>query len=359
MVKTRSGDVMNEGGGSYLSIEKAMKKKKKRKNPPPDPDIDPSNLVASNVDPSLLVKVPHDNRVNVDGVLDQQLQLDVKKWSQTDLSMVDKNSSGCPAVLGNLVNAPQSGINMPNTLPTGCSADVISKTGDALKCKSSETIKSAPRPCEGSGNSSDGDSIVGCLIEPQLGKNKQNALHAGCSTEVVTETGDALKSKNSGKTKSVLNSCEGSGTSSGDSQKAPLAGLSLVFKAGCSGLIYEAKAIGSRGRGPKSAVSVVQHARMAKLRGSDTRMDAGIAPIRSNPATPLSTGPAATLPKTVPAGLSPDGSKVRPKFSEIIKDNRIVANGLKLQQYDLMENDDDLILDESDEIPLLRLGAIV
>ncbi|GAA0140206.1 hypothetical protein LIER_35204 [Lithospermum erythrorhizon] len=45
MVKPRSEEVLNEGGGSYLSIEKAMKKKKKRKSPPSDNEA--SNMVAS------------------------------------------------------------------------------------------------------------------------------------------------------------------------------------------------------------------------------------------------------------------------------------------------------------------------
>ncbi|GAA0173921.1 hypothetical protein LIER_27423 [Lithospermum erythrorhizon] len=108
MVKPRTDDVMNEGGGSYLAIEKTMKKKKKRKHPPPDPDNEASHLVASNVDPSLLVEVPIDYRVNVEGVLDQQSQLEVEQWSRNDLSLPVETSNACSMGLSARVNLPQS-----------------------------------------------------------------------------------------------------------------------------------------------------------------------------------------------------------------------------------------------------------
>ncbi|GAA0176406.1 hypothetical protein LIER_29407 [Lithospermum erythrorhizon] len=151
----------------------------------------------------------------------------------------------------------------------------------------------------------------------------------------------------------VLRPCLGSGSSSDGSQEAPLAGMNLVFKAGGSDSGSEAKAAGSSVRGPKFAGAMLQRTRKALLRGSDARLGAGSAPKRPNLPTPLPIRPEANVPGAVPA-VPPEGAKVRSKFSEVIKDNRIVGNGLKLQQYDFMENDDDVILDESDEIPFVE-----
>ncbi|GAA0187369.1 hypothetical protein LIER_34657 [Lithospermum erythrorhizon] len=288
-----------------------MKKKKKRKNPPPDPENDASHLVASNTDPTLLVRVPHDSRVNVDGVLDQQLQLEVEQWSQWELPTPGNTSSVVPAGLGKLVVAPQPnpGVALSpvlNTIPHGTNGD---KT---------QAVTKIPSVCPISRSVVGSDSIGGSLIAPHLANSMPNALHA-----------DGLAD-------------------------APLAGVSLVFKAGCSGSGSEAKATGSGVPGPKSAGPVLQRVRKAKLRGSGARVGAGNAPMRPNPPTALPTGPEIATPRTVPAGSSPESSKVRPKFSEIIKENRIVGNGLKLQPYDFMENDDDVILDESDEIPFVE-----
>ncbi|GAA0183980.1 hypothetical protein LIER_31298 [Lithospermum erythrorhizon] len=61
-----------------------MKKKKKRKCPPPEEDA--SKLVAPNADPSLLVRVPMDNRVNVDDVLDEKMQNVVAEWGRNSPS---------------------------------------------------------------------------------------------------------------------------------------------------------------------------------------------------------------------------------------------------------------------------------
>ncbi|GAA0146450.1 hypothetical protein LIER_44075 [Lithospermum erythrorhizon] len=95
MVKTRSEEALNEGGGNYLSIEKVMKKKKKRKSSSPEDET--SNMVASNLDPSLMVRVPLDKRVNVDGVLDKNLQLEVEKWNEIDPSFAGIGSCDSPA----------------------------------------------------------------------------------------------------------------------------------------------------------------------------------------------------------------------------------------------------------------------
>ncbi|GAA0164869.1 hypothetical protein LIER_20410 [Lithospermum erythrorhizon] len=262
MVKPRSEEVSNEGGGSYLSIEKAMKKKKKRKNPPLDNDA--SNMIASNADPSLLVRVPHDNRVNVDDVLDKKLQLEVEKWGLTDSSLADKSLCGSPEGKGVIEVAPQNSY----VVALSSELDVISH-----------------------GNGDD-------------------------TTQVVS--------------------------------KSPT--VSPVFRSDVGG--------GSIGAGlvaPKPPTMCRLRPRLVKvlLCGSGVRLGAGPVPNRPNPPTPLPIRPEAVVPRAVPTG-PPEGAKVRPKFSEVIKDNRIVGNGLKLQQYDFMENDDDVILDESDEIPFVE-----
>ncbi|GAA0162215.1 hypothetical protein LIER_39371 [Lithospermum erythrorhizon] len=107
----------------------------------------------------------------------------------------------------------------------------------------------------------------------------------------------------------VLRPCLRSGTSSDGSQKAPLAGMSLVFKAGSSGSGSEAKATGSSVRGPKFAGAMLQRARKALLRGSDARLGAGSAPKRPQPPTPLPIRPEAAVPRAIPAG-PPEGAKV-------------------------------------------------
>ncbi|GAA0154623.1 hypothetical protein LIER_43283 [Lithospermum erythrorhizon] len=52
------------------------------------------------------------------------------------------------------------------------------------------------------------------------------------------------------------------------------------------------------------------------------------------------------------AGVAASTAGVKDKlnFADVLKDNRIVGNGLPLQEYDLMDNDDDVVLDASDEI---------
>ncbi|GAA0156047.1 hypothetical protein LIER_13631 [Lithospermum erythrorhizon] len=320
-----------------------MKKKKKRKNPLPDPENDALNLVASNADPSLLVRVPHDSRVNVDGVLYQQLQLEVEQWSQTSLPIPVKTSSGCPTGLGTLVNAPLSNLVVTsssklNSAPHGTNGEkmqVVTKNHPVDPVSQSDV---------------GGESVMGCLFAPQSGNNTQNALHAGCTTDVITETGDALKCKSSDKTKTALRLCVESSTSSGNSQKAPLAVESLVFKAGGSASCPVSKHAGSTAKGAKAAGRAPHRVRPVLPRGSGVGLGATTAPNRHNPPTSPPICPADTIPKSVPTRPP----EVRPKFSKIIKENRIVGNGLKLQPYDFMENDDDVILDESDEIPFVE-----
>ncbi|GAA0173730.1 hypothetical protein LIER_27287 [Lithospermum erythrorhizon] len=113
MVKPRTEEIPIEGVGSYLMMEKTMKKKKKRKIPPPEEDV--SMMVASIVDPSLKVRVPKDHRVNLDGVLDDNLQSVVAEWGNNGSSSKGDGSNPPPvkadsnaAVVDGLI-MPQSG----------------------------------------------------------------------------------------------------------------------------------------------------------------------------------------------------------------------------------------------------------
>ncbi|GAA0166752.1 hypothetical protein LIER_21837 [Lithospermum erythrorhizon] len=98
---------------------------------------------------------------------------------------------------------------------------------------------------------------------------------------------------------------------------------------------------------------VLQRVKQGQSRGSGAIQGAGLVPNRTHLPNPLPNRPEAVDPRTVPA-VSHEGVEVRPQFSEVLKDNRIVGNGLKLQQYDPMENDDDVVLDASDEIPFVE-----
>ncbi|GAA0169613.1 hypothetical protein LIER_24059 [Lithospermum erythrorhizon] len=61
-----------------------MKKKKKRKSPLSEDDT--TKMVASNIDPSIMVRVPQDHRINVEGILDEKLQSVVAEWGQLFIS---------------------------------------------------------------------------------------------------------------------------------------------------------------------------------------------------------------------------------------------------------------------------------
>ncbi|GAA0173378.1 hypothetical protein LIER_27005 [Lithospermum erythrorhizon] len=289
-----------------------MKKKKKRKVPPPDPDNEAPHLVASNVDPSLLVRVPHDNRVNVEGVLDHKAQLEVEQWSRHDLSI-------------------------PVETPMDVRWDI---TKNSLV---------------GSGSQSNvgGDSVKECLVAPKSGIHMDNAFLARIPADVVTETVEALKDKSSGTIGSARHQSIASSTSSGGSQLVPLAGECLVFKAGSSGSGLVSKSAGSNGRKAKTAGVKMQHARRAFSRDSGGCLGTASASSCPNPPTIQSSRPETGVPGSVPAG-PPKGAQVRPSFSDVIKDNRLVGNGFKLEHYDLMENEDDVVLDESDEIPFVE-----
>ncbi|GAA0184270.1 hypothetical protein LIER_31558 [Lithospermum erythrorhizon] len=286
MVKLRSEEALTEGGGSYLAIEKAMKKKKNRKIPPPEEEI--SNMVASNVDPSLLVRVPHDNR-----------------GAGGDRTQVVSKSLPLPPVTRSQVEGGSIGVGLD-----------------------------APQPV---------DAV-------------QMAPHNGKDFVGNSRTGDVIIDVGGGKTQTVpaFHPLAGSRGSSTDGlHNAPFAGKSLVFQAIGSGSGSVTKDAGRNVKGPKLAGAMLQRVRKALSRRSGARLGAGSASKRPIPPTPLHIRPEAAIPGAVLVG-PPVGAKVRPKFSEVIKDNRIVGNGLKLEHYDPMDNEDDVVLDESDEIPFVE-----
>ncbi|GAA0169462.1 hypothetical protein LIER_40763 [Lithospermum erythrorhizon] len=234
--------------------------------------------------------------------------MEVEKWGQTDSSLAGKGSCGSPAVNGAIevgMVAPQTGY----VVALSSEIEVVSHGASGDRTQFVSTV--AP-------------------IAPQIGEG----------IAVISETMAAEHDDGGDNAHAipVLRPCLGSGSSSDGSHKAPLAGKSLVFKAGGSGSGSVAKAAGSSVRGPKFAGVMLQRARKALSRGSGARRGAGPVPNRPNPPTPLPIRPEAAVPGAVSAG-PPEGAKVHPKFFEIIKDNRIVGNGLKLQQYDPMEND--------------------
>ncbi|GAA0165878.1 hypothetical protein LIER_21168 [Lithospermum erythrorhizon] len=312
---------------------------------------DASKLVASNADPSLLVRVPNDNRINVDGVLDEKLKKVVAEWGQNSPPPAVNGSCGSPARNGAI------GVGM--VAPQACYVVALSsENGVVPHCDDGDVIQDVSknpavayvsRPHVVGGSNGTG------LVTPQSADDVQIAPQSGDDIAVYSGTSVVVHGDGGDKTNvvPVLRPCFVSGSISDGSHVSPLAGEGLVFKAGGSGIGVEGKHTSSTVRGPKYAGVVLQHARPVLSRGSGVRRGAGPVPNRINPPTPLPNRPEADVPGAVFVG-PPEGAKVRPQFSEILKDNRIVGNGLKLQHYDPMENDDDVVLDASDEIPFVE-----
>ncbi|GAA0173731.1 hypothetical protein LIER_27288 [Lithospermum erythrorhizon] len=134
---------------------------------------------------------------------------------------------------------------------------------------------------------------------------------------------------------------------------AEVTGESLVFQAGGSGGGAVGKSGASIAGRPKvsgKAQSRVQHEKSRPL--GEPHGDVSV-PNRVDPLSQLPSRVGVDVHDVVPADPR-EGAKVRPKFSKVIKDNRLVGNGLKLEHYDLMENEDDVVLDENDEIPFVE-----
>ncbi|GAA0175353.1 hypothetical protein LIER_28542 [Lithospermum erythrorhizon] len=269
-----------------------MKKKKKRKTPLSEDDT--TKMVASNIDPSLLVRVPQDHRINVEGVLDEKLQSVVAEWGQNDSS---------PAGIGSSVHPAGNGIGVGLVAP---------QSGYVVALDSENEV--VP-------HGDDGDKIQVVSKNPTVAPVSRPHIDDGSISE--------------------------------GSQVVPIAGDVLVFKAGGSGSVPDGKFAASTIRRPKDAAMVKTRARHNPARPSGTLQGVGSAPNRAQMPTPLPNCPGVADPGTVPAG-SHEGVKVRPQFADVLKDNRIVGNGLKLQQYDPMENEDDVVLAASDEIPFVE-----
>ncbi|GAA0143144.1 hypothetical protein LIER_03897 [Lithospermum erythrorhizon] len=347
MVKPQSEEGLTEGGGSYLAIEKAMKKKKKRKSTPPEEEV--SNMVASNADPSLLVRVPQDNRVNVEGVLDEKMQKVVVEWEHNSSSLVAKVS--CGDAMGN--NAIEVDEITPKTayVVALCSETeaVIQRDGGD---KTQSVSSSLPVPPTNQSQVGNGTIGVG-LVAPQSVEDVHLAPQTVKDFVVNSETGDVLNNVGGGtsQTGPVLQPLAGLRGLSSDGLLD--AGKGLVFKAGNSDSGSGTNATGSNTGKPKLAGAMLQRARKALSRRSGARLGAGSVSTRLNPPNPLPIRPDTVVPLAAPTG-PPEGAKVRPKFLEVIKDNRIVGNGLRLEHYDLMDNEDDVVLDENDEIPFVE-----
>ncbi|GAA0147758.1 hypothetical protein LIER_07381 [Lithospermum erythrorhizon] len=278
-----------------------MKKQKKRKNTLPEEDT--SKVVASSVDPSLLVRVHNDHRINVENVLDHKMKLVVAEWGQNISPPPDVGSNVLPVGDG---SSPSTGVGL-----------VAPQNGDV----------------------------------PALAPDNVDGSHGadGILAQVVSAKSTVTP---------VSRPNVEDGSLSVGSQVVPIAGQVLVFKAGGSGGSSVRKTVASIVRKHMAAGLVKQRAKQPQPRNSGNTHGIDPAFNRAIPPTPLPNRPEVAVPGAVPAG-SPEGVKVRPQFSEILKDNRIVGNGLKLQQYDPMENDDDVVLDASDEFLLPKHGDIV
>ncbi|GAA0155996.1 hypothetical protein LIER_38193 [Lithospermum erythrorhizon] len=268
MVKPRSEEVLIEGGGSYLAIEKAMKKKKKRKSSPPEDDV--SNMVASNADPSLLVRVPQDNRINVEGVLDEKMQKVVAEWEQNSPSLVAK--APCGGTMG--ANIIEVGEITPKTAYV---VALYSETEAVIQRDGGDRTQSVSNslPIPPANQSQDGDVL-------------NNVGGGGSQTGPVLQPLAGLRGLSSD---GLLD-----------------AGKGLVFKAGNSDSGSGTNAIGSNTGRPKLAGAMLQRARKALSRRSGVRLGASSGSTRLNPPNSLPIRPEPMVPMAAPSGL-PEGAK--------------------------------------------------
>ncbi|GAA0183909.1 hypothetical protein LIER_42481 [Lithospermum erythrorhizon] len=246
MVKPWSEEALTEGGGSYLTIEKTMKMKKKRKTPPPEEDV--SNMVASNVDPFLLVRVPHDNRVNVDGVLDDKMQKVVAEWEQNSSSLAAEGS--CGGMMGNSVIEVEKVAPKTAYVVAFCSeTDVETQGAGGVR---TQVVSKSPPVTPVTRSHVEGGSIRVGLDAPQSVDAVQMAPQPGKDFVVNSGTGDVMIGVGGGKSQNVpaLHALAGlRGSSTDGLHNAPFAGKGLVFMAGGSGSGSVTKAAGSSVRG--------------------------------------------------------------------------------------------------------------
>ncbi|GAA0146407.1 hypothetical protein LIER_06372 [Lithospermum erythrorhizon] len=259
-------------------------------------------LVASNADPSLLVRVPTDNRVNVDNVLDENLQNVVAEWGRISPSHA-ADGAGCGVAGTGPVASQHSYV-----------VALSSENGDVPQCDNGNVTQDLPKiPIDARVSQLQivGGLIVGCLVTPQSAVVVQNAPQPGSDVSMNTGTGVVVQGKDGDKNETVpvFRPCDGAGSSSGGPNKSPLAVEGFVFKAGGSGSGLVPKHAGSIAKGPKAAGRVHQRARPVLSRGSGAGFAAGPAPNRPNPPNTRPINPGAAVPEVVPAG-PPEGAKV-------------------------------------------------
>ncbi|GAA0187424.1 hypothetical protein LIER_34712 [Lithospermum erythrorhizon] len=147
----------------------------------------------------------------------------------------------------------------------------------------------------------------------------------------------------------------------------------VVFKAGCSGDGVAGKAADKTGGMRKGAKNAKRHAGVAGLLGAGVTFGSftGLAGKATQQRVPAKVGfdifgsdtdedDAPSLPTHARAKPGPPssaqanakaGPQPKPTFAGFFKENRLEGNGFKLQFHDF--KDDDVILDESDEVPFV------
>ncbi|GAA0161067.1 hypothetical protein LIER_17472 [Lithospermum erythrorhizon] len=296
-----------------------MKKKKKRKSSTPEEEA--SIMVASSADPSLLVRIPQDNRVNVEGVLDDKMQKVVAEWEQNSSPIVSKVP--CDGAMGNNVSEVDEKTPKKAYVVALCSEPdaVTLRTGGDWNKSVSSTVHLAPQ------------TVKDFVVNSNSGNVLNNVGGGKCQNVPVLQPLPGLRSESSD---GLLDASQG-----------------LVFKAGVPGSGSGTIAAGLNGGRSKPAGAMLQRAKKAPSRKTGARFGVSSGSTRLNPPNPLPIRPEPVVPMAAPTGPLED-AKVRPKFSEVIKDNRIVGNGLRLEHYDLMDNEDDVVLDKDDEIPFVE-----
>ncbi|GAA0168451.1 hypothetical protein LIER_23164 [Lithospermum erythrorhizon] len=279
-----------------------MKKKKKRKSSPPEEEV--SNMVATNADPSLLVRVPQDNRVNVEGVLDEKMQKVVAEWEQNSLSLVAKVP--CGGAMGNNV------IEVDEITPkTAYVVALCSETDVVIQRDGGDRTQSVSSnlPVPPINQSQVGNGTIGVgLVAPQFVEAVNLAPQIVKDLVVNSETGDVLNNVGGGKSQTVHVLQPLAGLCGLSSDGLLDAGKGLVFRAGDSDSGSGTNAVGSNTGRPKLAGAMLQRGRKALSRKSGARFGAGSVSTLLNPPNPLPICPGTVVPVAAPTG-PPESAK--------------------------------------------------
>ncbi|GAA0185596.1 hypothetical protein LIER_32884 [Lithospermum erythrorhizon] len=326
-----------------------MKKKKKRRLPPPDDDV--STVVASIIDPSIKVRVSKDHRVNLDGVLDENLQSMVAGWGSNGSSS-NGEVSNPPPVMVNSIAVVDDGSTTPNSgVDAGKISDpiVVPHENDCEKTQVvSENLIPLPVSLPNLGGVLNSGQSHGVGVPGEIAVSQ-----AGCSGGGAVGKADVSsvgRPKVIGKVKSRVKHVK---SKSGDVQKSAVAREPFVFPAtGYGGVAIDVSGALNDGR-PKVSGKTQSRVETKESRPLNEPHSDVSASNRANPLGHLTNRVDANVHDPVPAGPR-EAPKVRPKFSEVLKDNRIIGNGFKLEHYELIENEDDVVLDKEDEIPFVE-----